>query len=230
MPSDLPPLRPWFKNAQNRCEYDDIMSYWMADDAITFLIDLEGYRPALYNYLTNEEKEQVLRFKPLISRQRFVMSRTILKHILWEILPKENITDNMLIRNADGRIFVKDEPHVYICLSYYGTSIAITVGKRKLGSDIEGVRPVRDEKITASPIFHSYPCVQGRERMRQVIHVWTLIESYAKLYDKNPYPLLNDCSPFKDANFVSYYINQHMIFSLVSAERHLTEVLVWLDI
>lgn len=202
----------------------------MTHDAITFLIDLGYYRPALHDLLTNDEKEQVLRRKPAISRQRFVVSRTILKHILSEILPKENIADIILIRNADGRIIVKDKPHVFISLSYYGTDIAITVGKRKLGSDIEGMRPILDNKITASPIFHIYPCEQGKEHMQQVIHVWTLVESYAKLYDKNPYPLLNSCSPFKDADFVSYHINRHMIFSLASAQGRLTEVLVWLDI
>lgn len=230
MPAVLPSLRPWSKNAQNRCVYDDIMSHWTAHDAITFLIDLGEYRPVLYDLLTNGEKAQVLRCKPVIARRRLVMSRTILKHILSEILQKENIADIILTRNADGRILVKDKPHVYLSLSYYGTRIAITVGKRKLGGDIEGVRPVRDKKITASPIFHVYHCSQGKDHLQQVIHMWTLVESYAKLYDKNPYPLLNSCSPFKDADFVSYDINQHMIFSLASAQGHFTEVLVWLDI
>ena len=206
------------------------MSHWRAHDAITFLIDLGVYRPALYDLLTNDEKEQERRFKPAISRRRFVVSRTILKHILSEILQEENIAGIILTRNADGRILVEDNPQVYICLSYYGTSIAVTVGKRKLGSDLEGVRPVRDKKITASPIFHCYPCAQGQEHTQQVIHVWTLVESYAKLYDKNPYPLLNRCSPFEDADFVSYCINQDKIFSLASARGHVAEVLVWLDI
>lgn len=230
MPAVLPSLRPWSKNVQNRCVYDDIMSYWTDHDAITFLIDLGEYRPALYDLLTNDEKAQVYRCKPVIARRRFVISRTILKHILWEILPEEKIAGIILARNADGRILVKDTPHVFISLSYFGTCIAITVGKRKLGSDIEGVRPVRDKNITASPIFQMYACIKGGNYTPQVIHVWTLVESYAKLYDKNPYPLLNSCTPFMNADFVSYYINQHMIFSLASAQGRLTEVLVWLDI
>jgi len=230
VPAVLPPLRPWSKNAQNRCEYDDIMSYWIAHEAITFLIDLGKYHQALHDFLTHDEKEQELRFIPVISRQRFVVSRTILKHILSEILAKEKIADIILIRTENGRILVKDQPHVYICLSYSGTSIAITVGKRKLGSDIEGVRQVQDKKISASPIFNNYSCAPGKERMWQVIHVWTLVESYSKLYDKNPYPLLNACSPFKDVDFVSYCIDQRIIFSLATVRGHFTDVLVWLDI
>lgn len=225
----LPPLRPWSKNAENRCNYDDVGSYWTGHDAVTFLIDIGAYRPALHDLLTDDERDQARRFKTAISQRRFVVSRAILKHILSKILSKEHIADIILTRNADGRILVNDNRHVNICLSYHGTSIAVTVGKRKLGSDIEGVRPVRDTKITASPIFGCYPCAQGRDHLQQVIHVWTMVESYAKLCDTNPYPLLNRRSPFRDADFVSYLINHHMIFTLASAGGHANEALVWLD-
>lgn len=230
VPAVLPHLMPWSKNPQNRCEYDDIFSFWTAHDAITFLIDLEIYHWNLHDFLTKDEKAQLLRIQSLISRQRFVVSRIILKHILSEVLLKESINDIILMRCKDGGILVKDTPHVYISLSYYGTSVAITVGKRKLGNDIEGVRPVHDKKITASPIFRKYSGADGSGRLQQVIHVWTLVESYAKLHDKNPYPLLNDCSAFRDVNFVSYCINQQMILTLASNQKSLTELLVWLDI
>ena len=230
VPVVLPPLILWSKSTQNRCLYDDIMSYWMTYDTITFLIDIGRYQPAFHDFLTDDEKEHELRFKPVISRRRFVVSRVILKHILARILPKMKISDIVLIRDKDGKIHVKDIPHVNISLSYYGTNIVITVGKRKIGSDIERVRPLLDKKITASPVFNDCRFAEGEERMRQVIHVWTLVESYAKLYDTNPYPLLNSCLPFKNAEFVSYYIDQHMIFSLASIEKNLTDILVWLEI
>lgn len=229
-PAVFPFLRPWSKTTQNRCSYEDITLYWQSHDAITFLINLGVYRPAFYDLLTKDEKEQVLRYKSRISQQRFVTSRTILKNILSKILVGENIADITLTKNAGGRILVKDTPHVYLSLSYYGKNIAITVGKTKLGSDIEGVRSIRDTKITASPIFQRYPCTQGKEHMQQVIHVWTLVESYAKLFDRNPYLLLSSSSLLEDADFVSYYINHHMILSLASAREHITEVLVWLDV
>lgn len=206
------------------------MSYWLAYDATTFLIDIRRYKPAFHDFLTDEEKGYELRFKPVISRHRFVVSRAIMKHILAKILPKMKISDIVLIRDNDGRIHVKDKPHVNICLSYYGTSIVITVGKIKIGSDIEGVRPLLDKKITASPVFSDCRFAEGEARTRQVIHVWTLVESYAKLYDTNPYPLLNSCLPFKNAEFVSYCIDQHMVFSLASVQKNFSDVLVWLEI
>ena len=223
------PLRSWSQTLQNRCTYDDIMSYWIAYDVITFLVDLEMYHPSLHDFLTHEEKEKELRFKPVISRQRFVLSRTILKHILLNILPKETIADIVLIRNEDGRIRVKDYPSVNISLSYSGTTIAISIGKRKLGNDIEVVRTVHDKKITSSPIFKDLYCKDEKEHIQQVIHLWTLVEAYAKLHDKNPYPLLNSCSLFRDAHCVSYSINKHSILTLASCQEQFTDALVWLD-
>jgi 4'-phosphopantetheinyl transferase len=201
----------------------------MVHDNITFLVDVGIYHTRFHEVLTQDEKEQELRYKPLISRQRFVVSRTILRHILLDILPEEDVADIVLIRNEHGRILVKDHPSIYISLSYSGMYVAITVGKRKLGSDIELVRPLCDKKIASSPIFNNSGCSNEKERTQRVIHMWTLVESYAKLYDKNPYPLLNSNTPFTNANFVSYCINQHMIFSLASDQEKFTDALVWLD-
>ena len=201
----------------------------MAYSALTFLVDLGIYDPAFLSLLTQEEKERERRYKTVISRQRFVLSRTILKKILSEILDEDKNAEVILFKNQQGRIMVNGRPDIYISLSYYGTCIAITLGKGKLGSDIEGVRPILDKKITASPLFSCYPCAQDNEHIRQVIHLWTLVESYAKLYDKNPYPLLDSCQPFCNASFISYSLDQQMIFSLAFREENVTSILVWLD-
>lgn len=228
-PAVLPPLRPWSRDADTRCEFSDVTSFWTAHEAVSFLVDIGLYRPSLHAFLTRDEKERECRFKPAVSRRRFVVSRCVLKRVLMEILSEERVADIVLARNADGRIRVEGRPDVYVSLSYSGRSIAITVGKRKLGSDLEGVRPVRDGKITASPAYRSYLPPRDADRTQQVIHVWTLLESYAKLYDRNPYPLLDGRSPFPGADFVSYCVERRAIFSLASKTGRLDDGLVWLD-
>lgn len=228
-PAVLPPLRPWTRSAATRCAFGDVTAFWTAHDAVSFLVDLGAYRPSLHAHLTSGERERERRFATAVSRRRFVVSRCILKQVLVEILPEERIAGIVLARNADGRICVEGRPDVYVSLSYSGRSIAITVGKRKLGSDLEGVRPVRDAKITASPAYRSFPPPEDAGRAQQVVHVWTLVESYAKLFDRNPYPLLDRRSPFPGADFVSYCVDRRAIFSLASAPGRLDDVLVWLD-
>ena len=228
-PAVLPPLRPWSRNAATRCAFGDVTAFWTDHDAVSFLVDLGAYHPSLHAHLSSGERERERRFTTAVSRRRFVVSRCILKRVLVEILPEERIAGIVLAQNAGGRICVEGRPDVYVSLSYSGRSIAIAVGKRKLGSDLEGVRPVRDAKITASPAYRSYPPPRDADRSQQVIHVWTLLESYAKLFDQNPYPLLDRCAPFPGAEFVSYCIDRRAILSLASAPGRLDDALVWLD-
>jgi 4'-phosphopantetheinyl transferase len=228
MPAALPFLRPWSKDPGNRCGYGDLLPYWTAHDAVTVLVDLGAVGPDLYDLLADDEKKRVLLYKSDRSRRRFVVSRAVLKRILSEIL-SEDAREIVLTRSAEGRVLVRDWPHVHVSLSYHGTSIAVTVGKRKLGSDLEGVRPIRDGKITASRVFRECPRAEGTDRTEHVIHVWTLVESCAKLQDASPYHLLGACSPFGDANLVSYRIDRQLVLSLASAPGRFTEVLVWLD-
>jgi len=225
-----PPLRSWSGNSMNQCLFEEIPVYWEANDVITFLADLGMYHPSLYHVLDNSEKEQEQKFKTEYFKKRFTISRSLLKHILQPILAADNPSDILLGKEKKGRVIISGRPEICISLSYSGPYIAITVGKQKIGSDIEVVRPVKANKITSCQIFINYPHTDDREYLRQVIHVWTLVESYAKLYDENPYSLLNFCSLVNDANFVSYCINKHLIFTLASEKKQFAEALVWLDI
>jgi len=229
MTATLPPLRSWSGTSMNQCLFEEIPLYWEAYDVITFLTDLRTYCPAHYEDLDNNEKEQEQKFKTEYFKKRFTISRSLLKRILQPVLGADNPSDILLRKEKGGRVIVPGRPGIYISLSYSGHLTAISIGKQKIGCDIEEVRPVKTRKIETSPVFIHYNCSKDREPLQQVIHGWTLIESYAKLHDKNPYHLLNNCALFRDANFVSYCINNHVIFSLASEKIQFTDILVWLD-
>jgi hypothetical protein len=225
----LPPLRIWHGTGANTCAFDEILSYWKGNDTLTFLVDLGIYRPAFQAFLDPAERERELLFKTVISRERFVVSRTILKHILRAVLPAGSAADVVLIRRDDGRILVKGYPELFISLSYSGTGIAVTVGKRKLGSDIEGVRPVNIEKIKSCLLFSDEDCQKGKASIHHFLQVWTLVEAYAKLHDSNPYPYLLWKELPRDGHFVSYCINNSFIFSLAYDLDEGKHALLWLD-
>jgi 4'-phosphopantetheinyl transferase len=229
MTLSLPPIILWKGNTTNRCAFDEILSYWKDYDTITFLVDLGIYHRSLRTFLDPHEREKELLFKPVISQKRFVLSRTILKHILHPILQTGNIADIILIRKENGGILVKGYPAIYISLSYSGTSIAITVGKRKIGSDIELLRSVNIRKIRSYPLFNAKNCRDEEESLRHFFHAWTLVEAYAKLHDRNPYPFLLCRDLPQDADFVSYCVNNSSIFSLASGPERGKDALLWLD-
>jgi 4'-phosphopantetheinyl transferase len=213
----------------NRCLCEEIPVYWEANDVITFLANLGMYHTSLYDVLDSSEKEQAQKFKSEYFKKRFTTSRSILKYILQPILVTNNPSEILLEKEKKGRVKIPGRPDIFISLSYSGPYIAITLGKQKIGSDMEVVRPVRANKIESCQIFIDYPQTDERQYRWQLIHVWTLVESYAKLYDKNSYLHLKSCSALKDTNFVSYCINKHLIFSLASKKKYFADALVWLD-
>jgi hypothetical protein len=104
------------------------------------------------------------------------------------------------------------------------------VGKRKIGSDIERVRPVEMRKIRSSPLFGEVTEGTGKEDHNQhLLHIWTLLEAYAKFHDMSLYPLTHDRFFLPDTHFVSYLIDQRFILSLASDARSVKDILLWID-
>ncbi len=225
-----PPLRSWSGTSVNQCQFEEIPWYWEKNDIVTFLADLKMYYPALYDDLDIGEKEKEQKFKTEYFKKRFTFSRSLLKRILQPVLGAANPLDILLGKEKKGRVLLPGRSDICISLSYSGPYIAISIGKQKIGCDIEVVRPVTIRKLESCPFFMQFNRSKDREHSQRVIHMWTILESYAKLYDKNPYVLLNSCSLFRDANIVSYCIDKHVILSLASEKSECTETLVWLDI
>jgi 4'-phosphopantetheinyl transferase len=229
MTSITRPIKTWVGNISTRCVFNEILNYWKAYDVITFLVDLGIYHPSLFNFLDDREKKQEQELKSDYFKKRFTISRSILKHILLNICETEKISDINLVKKKNGRIVVKGKQDICISLSYSGTCIALSVGKRKIGSDIEEIRPVSIKKIRSSPLFNHMNYRNEKERIRHFLHVWTLIEAYAKLHDKNPYPYLNYKFLPEEGHFVSYCINQRLILSLAFSSDQLKDIVLWLD-
>lgn len=224
-----PPLRSWSRTPQNRCSFDEIPAYWKRHDVITFLADVGMYNALLYPFLDALEKEQVKQFKSEYFKKRFAVSRSIIRHILTHIPDMEKIPDIVLNKDKNGRIRVKNRPDVFISLSYSGSCFAVTMGKIKIGTDIEVVRPLKLRKIRSSPLFNDAKCWNEKERIRHLLHMWTRVEAYAKLHDMTPYSLLARSSLPPDASFVSYCIDRHSILSLASDNGLKKDALFWID-
>ena len=223
-----PPLIPWSKHPENLCAPDEIPAYWKTHDVLTFLADTGMYDASLYLGLDSAEKEQVLQFKSDYFKKRFAVSRSLVKCILRHIPGTGNRDDIVLSRGKKG-IQVDSRQDIFISLSYTGSCIAITVGKRKIGSDIERVRPVNIIKIRSSPLFDGSKCTNKKEESLHTLHVWTLVEAYAKLRDRTPYPILNSSGLLHDASFISYCVDHQTILSLAYEGIPIKDTLLWID-
>ena len=225
-----PPLRPWSKHRENLCSPDTIPEYWKTHDVITFLAEIGMYDASLLSLLNTAEKEQVQQFKSAYFKKRFTVSRNVLRQILRALQGTESDADIVLTRGKNGSVRAHNRPEIFISLSYSGSCIAVTVGKRKIGSDIERVRPVEMRKIRSSPLFGEVTGGTGKENHNQhLLHVWTLLEAYAKFQDMSVYPLTQDRFFLPGTHFASYLIDQRFILSLASDAKPMKDTLLWIE-
>ena len=219
----------WSKNPENLCSLEEIPVHWQKNDVLTFLADVGMYDATLYHDLDAAEKEQEQQFKSEYFKKRFTVSRNILRLVLHQIPGIGNNTDIVLTKEKNGRVGVKNNQDVFISLSYSGSCIAITVGKRKIGNDIEMVRSMALRKIRSIPLFNSVTGRTGKDQNKKPLHIWTLLEAYAKFHDMSVYPLTQDRFFLPGTHFVSYCIDQRFILSLASDARPMKEILLWID-
>lgn len=178
--------------------------------------------------LDGAEQERLGQFKSEYFKKRFVVSRFLIKHILTYIRGTGN-RDTVGLSRENKRIVVPGRADLFLSLSYSGNSLALCVGKQKTGIDIEGVRPVHLGKILSSPLFDRSKCGTREEESLHALQVWTLVEAYAKLRERNPFPLLAGSGLLQDARFVSYLADQRSLVSLAYDGGDLDHALFWID-
>lgn len=228
MTANFPALRAWSKKSENLCAPDAIPQYWKTHDVITFLADTGMYDASLYDNLDSAERERVLQFKSDYFKKRFIVSRSLAKCIL-HCLPGTEKTEKVVLSRGKKGMLVQGRNDLFLSLSYSGSCIALSMGKRKIGSDIEMVNSSEIKKVLSSPLYNAIKCGNRNEESVRALHLWTLVEAYAKCKDKNPFPLLAANTFFPDAGFVSYCFDRHAILSLAYDTGTIDHAVFWID-
>ncbi len=228
MTANFPAIRAWSKNSENLGAPELIPLYWKTHDVITFLADTGLYDASLYDNLDRAEKERVLQFKSDYFKKRFIVSRSLAKCILHCLHGTGKMEKVVLSRGKKGML-VHGRNDLFFSLSYSGSCIALSIGKRKIGSDIEMVNSGEIKKVLSSPLYSAIPCGNGNEESVRALHLWTLVEAYAKFKDENPFPLLAANTFFPDAGFVSYCYDRHAILSLAYDSGTIDHAVFWID-
>jgi 4'-phosphopantetheinyl transferase len=210
------------------CSHDEVASYWEVHDVITFLVDLGTFR-SIPGVLDTPEEERVRRFRSGYFKKRFAISRSILKQVLGPLLKTSPGPGFFSAIQEKGRITLHGRPDIFISRSYSGNLMALTIGKQKIGCDIEVVRRLDIRKIRSCPIFHPMKDGNETEHSHHFLQQWTQVEAFAKLRGIDLYPLVQERFFFHDAFFASYLVDQRCMLSLAADAPLRNHILVAID-
>ncbi len=133
-------------------------------------------------YLSEDECSRESRIKPVINRKLFVVSRILLRHQLGIRLGRDPASFNFEIEEL-GKPVLQDSCSVEFNISHSHRQLAIAIGSRTLGIDLEYVKRKNNINKIAKRFF-----TESEFRQMEVsshpgdlfFSLWTLKEAYMK--------------------------------------------------
>lgn len=188
---------------------------WEKNDILIFLIDLDNYDALSTENLNNTEKEYLEKLQTLYFKKRFIVSRTVLKHIICNILKMESILNISTYKDRYGEGHILDHEDLHICISYSENIVALAISKFKIGVDIENKRPL--ELKNTLKYLHKTPLYTGNSiNDSDFLNIWTLKEAYCKFSNKSLFSFLNKEPDFNNASYFNFLLDNKYIFSIVT--------------
>ncbi|AKB77291.1 4'-phosphopantetheinyl transferase [Methanosarcina horonobensis HB-1 = JCM 15518] len=193
----------------------NILHLWEENDILIFLIDLDNYDTLSTEYLNNTEKEDLEKLQTLYFKKRFIVSRTVLKHILRCLLKLESILDISTYKDRYGEVHILNHEELHICISYSEDIVALAVSKTRVGIDIEAKRPLA-LKNTLKYLQTTSSYTGDSVSDTNFLKMWTLKEAYCKFSNKGMLSSLYKEPDFNNAWYSNYTLNNKYIFSIVT--------------
>lgn len=192
----------------------DIPYLWEQNDILILLIDLDSHTFST-RYLDDNEKEDLNNLKTSYFRERYIVSRTVLKFVLHNLLKGKSIFKISTYKDEYGRVHVRDHEEFNICISYTGNIVSLAISKVNVGIDIELKKPFSTGK------FSKYLSKQALEtdflgNGLDLLTLFTLKEAYSKFSNKSILSYLNKELDLNNVFSSSYILNDRYILSIIT--------------
>ncbi len=196
----------------------EVANAWNRADILVFLVDMDRYAPGP-DHLTITERETIKSLKSDHFRKRFVLSRTLLKLLLREILGDPTDSYVSLSPYTMTRVRVNDGDYPWISLSYSQNFMALFLSKYRAAGDIEMIRPCTIP-ISKYRAFHGLKQEACVEDPAVFWERWTRVEAATKVQD---IPLLEGLCRLpcpSDLFFRSFVVDNRLMCSIGSIQDH----------
>lgn len=168
---------------------EQVSYLWKENDILIFIIDLIDYPSPDANYLNEAEKVHLDTLKTEYFKNRFIVSRLVLKY-LSGILKEKPCFEMVTLKDGYGRVHVCDHNDLHVCIAYTENIVTLAVSKTDLGIDVEVIKPRSVTSISKS-IDSSLPDGTPSENSSDFLLMWTLKEAYSKYSNKTMISNLN---------------------------------------
>ncbi|WP_440947278.1 4'-phosphopantetheinyl transferase family protein [Methanosarcina sp. T3] len=194
---------------------ENLPHLWAQNDVLIFLIDLDNYDASDTECLNDSERECLKKLKTTYFKKRYVVSRTVLKHVLCQLFNKSSILEISTYKDEFGEVHILNHKELYICISYTENVATLAISKVKVGIDIEIQRPLA-LKNTLKYLQPASPFPDKSERDADLLMAWTLKEAYCKFSNKPMLSILSKETDFNNTFYSSYLFDNKYIFSLIT--------------
>jgi len=194
---------------------ESIPHLWAQNDVLIFLIDLDNYDTPGMECLNKSEREYFEKLKTTYFKKRYVVSRTVLKHVLCRLLKKSSVLKISTSKDELGEVHILNHKELHICISYSENIATLAVSKVKVGIDVEIKRPMA-LKNTLKYLQPAYPFPYKSESDADLLMAWTLKEAYCKFSNKPMLSILSKEPDFNNTFYSSYLLDNKFIFSVIT--------------
>lgn len=191
---------------------------WQQSDILIFLVDLDNYDTFSTSYLSKIELKYLERLQTSYFKKRYIVSRTVLKHIICKIANEQSASEIFTYKNECGKVCVLNHNELRICISYTESLAVLAISKVDVGIDIELARKLA-LKSTFENFHKETSLVDETAGETDLLKIWTLKESYSKFSNKKMHLVFNKELDLNSVNYSTYVLDNKYLISIVTSQR-----------
>lgn len=197
---------------------------WQQSDALIFLVDLDSYDTFNTSYLNRIELEYLEILQTSHFKKRYIVSRTILKHIICKVANERSASEISTYKNECGKVCVLNHNELCICVSYTESLAALAISKVDVGIDIELARKLA-LKSTFKNLNDKISLMDETVSETDLLKIWTLKEAYSKFSNKKIHLIFNKELDLSSVNHSTYVLDNKYVFSIVTrSDSHIIDI------
>jgi 4'-phosphopantetheinyl transferase len=194
---------------------ESIPHLWQQSDVLIFLVNLDDYDIFSTNYLNKVEMKFLEGLQTSYFKKRYIISRSVLKHILCDIIRERSASGISTYKDGYGRVCIHDHSDLYICISYTQSIAVLAISKIEIGIDIELGRTLalksNLKNLNTKPSLTDEPINET-----DLLKIWTLKEAYSKFSNKNMHLIFSKKLDLSDVSYSTYVLDNKYILSVIT--------------